>query len=98
MPIRSARSSQAWSGGVDFTFSGKRISGILTVLPSTERTFLEDMKEFDFPEAKSLKLKLVMGFDKHRLVTEGTCVSDLSVFGMKYLMDRGCSILRRSML
>lgn len=74
---------------MNFTFRDKRISGILTVLGPTERSFLEDMKEFDFPEAKSLKLKLVMGFDKHRLVTEGTCVSDLSVFGMKYLMDRG---------
>jgi 3-oxoacyl-[acyl-carrier-protein] synthase-3 len=74
---------------VNFTFRGKRIAGILTVLPPTERTFLEDMKAFDFPEAKSLKLKLVMGFDKHRLVASETCTSDLSVFGMKYLIDRG---------
>ena len=74
---------------MNFTFSDKRISGILTVLPITERTFLEDMKAFDFPEAKSLKLKMVMGFDRHRLVTNETCVSDLSVFGMKYLIERG---------
>jgi len=74
---------------VNFTFRNKRISGILTVLPANERSFLDDMKAFDFPEAKSLKLKLVMGFDKHRLVTDETCVSDLSVFGMRYLFDRG---------
>ncbi len=74
---------------MNFTFRNKRISGILTVLPANERSFLDDMKAFDFPEAKSMKLKLVMGFDKHRLVTEQTCVSDLSVFGMRYLFDRG---------
>jgi 3-oxoacyl-[acyl-carrier-protein] synthase-3 len=74
---------------VNFTFRDKRISGILTILPANERSFLEDMKAFDFPEAKSLKLKLVMGFDKHRLATDGTCVSDLAVFGMRYLFDRG---------
>jgi 3-oxoacyl-[acyl-carrier-protein] synthase-3 len=74
---------------VNFAFRDKRITGILTVLPPNERSFLEDMKAFDFPEAKSLKLKLVMGFDKHRLVTDETCVSDLSVFGMRYLIDRG---------
>lgn len=74
---------------MNFTFRNKRISGILTVLPANERSFLDDMKAFDFPEAKSLKLKLVMGFDKHRLVTDETCVSDLSVFGMRYLFDRG---------
>lgn len=74
---------------MNFTFRDKRIAGILTVLPENERSFLEDMKAFDFPEAKSLKLKLVMGFDKHRLATDATCVSDLSVFGMRYLFDRG---------
>ncbi len=72
-----------------FTFRGKRVAGMLTVLPSNERTFLEDMKAFDFPEAKSMKLKTVMGFDRHRLATPETCVSDLSVFGIRYLIDRG---------
>jgi 3-oxoacyl-[acyl-carrier-protein] synthase III len=74
---------------VNFRFHGKRIAGILTVLPSNERTFLEDMRSFDFPEAKSLKLKTVMGFDRHRLATPETSVSDLAVFGLKYLVDRG---------
>jgi 3-oxoacyl-[acyl-carrier-protein] synthase III len=46
---------------VNFTFQRKRISGILTVLPANERKFVDDMKNFDFPESKSLKLKEVMG-------------------------------------
>ncbi len=72
-----------------FVFQKKRISGILTVLPANERTFVEDMKNFDFPEKKSLKLKSVMGYDRHRVVTEGTCVSDLCVFGLQHLFTSG---------
>jgi 3-oxoacyl-[acyl-carrier-protein] synthase-3 len=74
---------------VNFAFRDRRITGILTVLPPDERTFLEDMKAFDFPEAKSLKLKLVMGFDRHRLADQNTCVSDLSVFGLRHLIEHG---------
>jgi 3-oxoacyl-[acyl-carrier-protein] synthase-3 len=70
---------------VNFTFKNKRISGILAVVPANERFFLEEMKNFNFPEARSLKLKAVMGYDKHRIVTEGVCVSDLAVFGLEHL-------------
>jgi len=74
---------------VNFSFSGKRIAGVLTVLPANERSFTDDMKDFDFPEEKSLKLKKVMGYDKHRIVTDETCVSDLAVHGFRHLFDRG---------
>jgi len=74
---------------VNFSFSGKRLAGMLTVLPANERSFTDDMKEFDFPEEKSLKLKKVMGYDRHRIVTDGTCVSDLAVHGFRYLFDHG---------
>jgi 3-oxoacyl-[acyl-carrier-protein] synthase-3 len=47
------------------------------------------MKNFDFPEARSLKLKEVMGYDKRRLVQPGVCVSDLAVFGVQSLFQRG---------
>lgn len=75
---------------MNFTFSNKRIAGILTVLPANERTFLEDLKDFDFPEEKSLKLKKVMGYEKHRIVkNDTTCVSDLAVHGFQYLFEKG---------
>jgi 3-oxoacyl-[acyl-carrier-protein] synthase-3 len=74
---------------VNFSFSGKRIAGVLTVLPANERSFMDDMKNFDFPEEKSLKLKKVMGYDRHRIVTDETCVSDLAVHGFRYLFDKG---------
>ncbi len=43
------------------------------------------MKNFNFPEARSLKLKDVMGYDKHRIVEPGVCVSDLAVAGLEHL-------------
>jgi 3-oxoacyl-[acyl-carrier-protein] synthase-3 len=74
---------------MNFTFHRKRISGILTVLPANERSFVEEMKNYNFPESRSLKLKEVMGYDKRRLVQPGVCVSDLSVFGLQYLFEHG---------
>lgn len=70
-------------------FQDKRITGILTVLPEHEQKFVDDMKNFDFPQARSLKLKLVMGYDRHRLVTAGTSASDLAIFGFRHLFDKG---------
>lgn len=74
---------------MNFVFRRKRISGILTVVPARERTFLEEMKNYNASEARSLKLKEVMGYDRRRLVEPGVCVSDLAVFGLKSLFDRG---------
>jgi 3-oxoacyl-[acyl-carrier-protein] synthase III len=74
---------------MNFTFHGKRISGSLVVVPENERSFVEDMKNFNFPEARSLKLKEVMGYDKRRVVKPGVCVSDLAVFGMRHLFHEG---------
>lgn len=74
---------------MNFTFHNKRISGLLAVLPAHERTFLDDMRNFSFPVARSLKLKEVMGYDRHRLVEPGVCVSDLAVYGLNQLFDSG---------
>ena len=74
---------------MNFTFRRKRISGILTVVPARERLFLEEMKNFNFPESRSLKLKEVMGYDRRRMVEPGVCVSDLAVFGLQHLFDAG---------
>jgi len=70
---------------MNFRFSNCRISGILTVLPSNELRFDDEMLNYNFSQAKSLKLKLTMGYDTHRIVDEGTCVSDLCLFGLNFL-------------
>ncbi len=74
---------------MNFAFRRKRISGVLTVVPANERSFVEEMKNFNFPEARSLKLKEVMGYDKRRLVEPHVCVSDLAVFGLQHLFQHG---------
>lgn len=71
-----------------FKFSNLRISGLLLVLPKHEQNFVDDMKSFDFPESRSLKLMKVMGYNKHRLVRNNVCSSDLVIYGFKHLFDK----------
>ncbi len=73
---------------MNFTFRRKRIAGVLVVVPENERSFTEEMKNFNFPEGRSLKLKEVMGYDKRRIVEPGVCVSDLAVFGLQQLFEQ----------
>src|SRR5205085_5767573 len=74
---------------MNFSFRNHRISGVLTVVPANERSFLDDMKDFNAPEARSRKLMEVMGYDKRRVVAQGVCISDLAVFGVQNLFSRG---------
>ncbi len=73
---------------MNFVFSRKRIAGILVALPANERRFVDDMQQFDFPVARSLKLMDVMGYDRHRVVNDGVCVSDLAVTAIEHLFAR----------
>jgi 3-oxoacyl-[acyl-carrier-protein] synthase-3 len=70
-------------------FVNKKILGVLLVLPKNEQSFLEDMKKFEMPESRSLKLMELMGYDKHRLVKSNICSSDLVIDGLRYLFRKG---------
>ncbi len=74
---------------MDLLFKNKKITGILTVLPSREVHFEEEMGNYNFSTAKSLKLKMAMGYNKHRIVDEGVCVSDLCCHGLEHLFQQG---------
>jgi 3-oxoacyl-[acyl-carrier-protein] synthase-3 len=74
---------------LNFVFQNRRISGLLAIVPANERSFVEEMANFNFPPARSLKLKQVMGYDKHRLVDGPVCASDLACFGMEHLFRNG---------
>lgn len=74
---------------MNLLFSRRKISGLLAVLPAHERSFVEEMANFNFPLARSLKLKSVMGYDKHRIVDGPVCASDLACFGMEHLFASG---------
>jgi len=74
---------------MNLKFENKKISGILTILPKNEIRFEDEMENYNFPIAKSMKLKIAMGYNKHRVVTDDVCVSDLGTYGIQYLIDNG---------
>lgn len=78
---------------MNLKFKGKKITGILTILPEKEISFDDEIGNYEFSAAKSQKLKAVMGYNKRRIVEEGVCVSDLCVKGMNYLF--GKELLRK---
>lgn len=68
--------------------SNKKISGILTVLPSNIVKFEDEMHNYSFSEAKSLKLKMAMGFNTKRVVESQSVTGyDLIVKGIEYLIE-----------
>ncbi|MEP6725761.1 MAG: ketoacyl-ACP synthase III, partial [Bacteroidota bacterium] len=74
---------------MNLTFHNKKITGILTVLPANEVKFEEEMGNYNFSEAKSLKLKTTMGFNTRRIVKDDVCISDLCIHGLGYLLEKG---------
>lgn len=74
---------------MNFLFQNKKVTGIFTVLPPNEVRFEDEVGNYNFPPAKSLRLKAIMGYDRHRIVDAGTCVSDLCVYGLKVLLEEG---------
>lgn len=74
---------------MDFKFKHKRIGGILTVLPKQAIKFEDEMAEFNFSPAKSMKLKIAMGYNEHRIAAPGQTSSDFCIYGLQYLFDNG---------
>lgn len=74
---------------MNFKFNHRKISGVLAVVPQNEIRFEDEMHNYSFSEKQSLKLKKVMGYDRHRVVEGNVCVSDLCIYGLKYLINQG---------
>lgn len=72
---------------MNLKFLNKKITGILTVLPENEIKFDDEIDNYSFSTSQSMKLKLIMGYNKRRIVKEGTTASDLCVFGLNYLFE-----------
>lgn len=70
-------------------FKDKRIAGILCVLPENEIPFEDEVSQYSFPEKQTLRLKKIMGFEKHRIAKPETATSDFCVYGIKELINRG---------
>lgn len=74
---------------MDFVFKHKRIGGILTVLPRTAVKFEDEMANYNFSPVKSMKLKMAMGYDQHRIAEPGQTSYDFCCFGLQHLFGRG---------
>ena len=74
---------------MDFRFKNKKITGILSILPSKEIYFDNELEYYNFSESKATKLKLTMGYNKRRIFDKELCVSDICVQGMEYLFATG---------
>jgi 3-oxoacyl-[acyl-carrier-protein] synthase-3 len=72
---------------MNLKFLNKKITGILTILPENEIQFEEEIDNYNFSRSQSMKLKLIMGYNKRRIVNNDTTISDLCIFGMNYLFD-----------
>lgn len=70
-------------------FKGKQITSMLGILPETSVSFDDEVSNYSFPPNQTMRLKKLMGYDHHRLAKETTTVSDLAVFGMRYILDNG---------
>lgn len=70
-------------------FSGKKLTGLALVVPENERKFVDDMAMFNFSVAKSMRLMKVMGYDRHRIVEDDVCASDLVEYGLHQLVTDG---------
>lgn len=70
-------------------FQGKRISSILGVVPETVGYFDDEVSNYSFPPKQTMRLKKIMGYNKHRLAKDSSTVSDFAVYGLKYMLDNG---------
>lgn len=70
-------------------FKDKEITGMLVIMPSNEIKFEDEMENYNFSTAKSLKLKTALGLNKRRVASEGVCASDLAIKGLDFLFSTG---------
>jgi 3-oxoacyl-[acyl-carrier-protein] synthase-3 len=73
---------------LNLKFKNKKISGICIILPKKSETFEENIDNYNFSIKQSFKLKRVMGYGTHRIAADSCCVSDLSKYGLEYLIKK----------
>lgn len=68
-------------------FKGKTITSMLTIIPEQEAFFDDEVDNYSFPAKQTLRLKRVMGYEKHRLSKETSTTSDFALYGMNYMLN-----------
>lgn len=67
------------------SFTGKEITGVLSVLPENEYIFEDEIAESEAVRAR--RLKRIMGYGKRRRAKGDTTLSQMLLYGMEYLLD-----------
>lgn len=70
-------------------FRGKRVSAMLGILPETVSLFDDEVDNYAFPAKQTMRLKKVMGYDRHRLARDTSTVSDFAVAGLSHMLEHG---------
>jgi len=74
---------------MNFKFFGKKISGVLAIIPKNIIKFEDELDNYDFSREKMLNLKRVIGFNKRHIVDGNICTSDLCQLGLEYIIKKG---------
>ncbi len=70
-------------------FDSFRISAVIGVVPSSVSYFDDEISNYTHDASNSIKLKEVMGYGEHRIVTGNLTTFDLASAGMEELISRG---------
>ena len=70
------------------TFCGKKITSMLGILPEQEVYFEDEVGNYSFPEKQTLRLKRVMGYEKHRISKKSSTVSEFALFGLRHMLSQ----------
>ena len=68
------------------SFTGKKVTGVLTVLPENCYQFDDEIAESEAVRAR--RLKKIMGYGQRYRVKADTCMSDMMIFGLRYLLEQ----------
>lgn len=68
-------------------FKGKKITNIVSVVPSQISKYEDEIENYSFSRAKCMKLKEIMGFDEHRIAPDNATASDLCEFAFSHLVE-----------
>lgn len=69
------------------SFKNKLISSVISVVPTNEVNFMDEVGNYAFSESQHRKLGKVMGFNKRRVCKPGETISDYAVYGIQQLLD-----------
>lgn len=71
------------------SYKNKTISAVMSVLPTHEVDFMDEMANYAFSESQMKKLKKVMGFGTRRVAKPGETVSEYAIWGIRKMIDDG---------